>query len=70
MTSILKAIALVIIGGLMLVAFFFFAIWIVMFLSFVLVIFGIAYLSNIRFTVSKEGNKVGTYTRKGGFKPY
>ena len=70
MTSILKAIALVIIGGLMLVAFFFFAIWIVMFLSFVLVIFGIAYFGNVRFTVSKEGKKVGTYTRKGGFRPF
>ena len=69
MTSILKAIALVIIGGLMLVAFFFFAIWIVMFLSFVLVIFGIAYFGNVRFTVSKEGKKIGTYTRKGGFRP-
>ena len=70
MTSILKAIALVIIGGLMLVAFFFFAIWIVMFLSFVLVIFGIAYFGNVRFTVSKEGKKIGTYTRKGGFRPF
>ena len=69
MTSIFKAIALVLIGGLMVCALFFFAIWGIALVFFVMTIFGIAYFGNVRFTVSKEGKKIGTYTRKGGFKP-
>lgn len=70
MSSILKLIGLVLIGAILVVAFVFFFVWGIALLVVVFAVFGIAYYSNIRFTVSKDGKKIGTYTRKGGFRPY
>jgi hypothetical protein len=72
MTSGLKAIALILVGAVMICVFAFYAMWVIAFLLFclfVLVIFAIAYFCNITFSVTREGKKIGTYTRKGGFKP-
>jgi len=67
MTSVLKAIALLLIGGLMVCAFVFFAVWGIALLLFVFAIFGVAWAGNVRFKVTSEGKHIGWYTRKGGF---
>ena len=69
MTSIFQVIALIIIVFLMMFVFLFFTAWFFVLMLFVLVIAGVAYLGNVRISVSKDGKKIGTYTRKGGFEP-
>ena len=50
-------------------AFAFFAVWGIALILVVTAVFGIAYLCNITFKVISNGKKIGTYTRKGGYKP-
>lgn len=70
MITFFKLVGLILIGLIMAVAVVFFAVWGLAILVVVMLVFGIAYYSNITFNVTKDGKKIGTYTRKGGFKPY
>ncbi len=68
MNSVLKAIGLVLIVGLMVCFAIFFIPLFIGLIVFMVVIFGIAWLCNVPFTVKQNDVKIGTYTRKGGFK--
>lgn len=37
-------------------------------LLFVIFVVWVSFKSNVRFTVTQDGKRIGTYTRKGGFK--
>lgn len=69
MTTFFKLIGLVFICAVVALAVVFFAIWSLALIGVVLTIFSIAYFSNIPIVVKRDGKKIGTYTRKGGFKP-
>ena len=70
MSDFFKFIAIVFVGLLAGMAVAFFAIWGLALVLFLAAIFIIAYFADIRFTVTKDGKKIGTYTRRGGFQPF
>jgi hypothetical protein len=66
--TILKAIALV--TGAVIVFVIFAAVWVYALVAILVMaaLFGAMWLLNARFNVTQNGVKVGTYTRKGGFR--
>lgn len=66
--TILKAVGLII--GTVIVFVIFAAVWVYALVAILAMaaLFGVMWLLNARFIVTQNGVKVGTYTRKGGFR--
>jgi hypothetical protein len=67
MPTIFKAIGLVLIMGLAVVIGVFFLWFFVVLIALMALMFGLAYLCDVRFKVTSEGKHVGYYSRKRGF---
>lgn len=64
---VLKGIALAVLTALIGVVMFFGVTFMLMVIGFAIAVLIIAYALNVKFTVSQNGEKIGTWSRKAGF---